>query len=552
MYITGEITTATFALIENTKTNEYKDKRKGPTYTPNIEDAQQFPVNAELFDKISWMTELNHFVIHFCDQSTDEINGNRQQIHTTGQALRQMFQSLNPTLTTKQQLQQIGGVIEPKPEPTPEPVKVSPFRKKSYYKHPTRDEWNQYVTEQQERKKKETIYLQEQYAVAEQLHEQMLQTARNLHIEHDKPHPNQPLMQLGIFQTKTIGECLYAYFDTHFYDIIAEHISYYTHDVCFPDVCVAQTTTLDLTTLPTTVVVNGVTRMMTDLIKTMWLQPHQKLNRQELLANNQRYLFKYKPSFSLQTSEKGVFFVIELIPHRWNMLAPKPFENKFDIQKYNKYSSIFNEDPTEYLQTIPHKFKMLTIKKNVLACVNQWKQQHKTTIESIKHRESDWWDVTRAPFVNPTPNTNMVYIAYLPTQDIIKVGRTQNWESRENTYRRIQGPTPETTGNMRLCYAYETPVTGDKALDTWLLYCTEDHLKHFANQRMSLVAGNEFFRGLPVQELCIQFDEYIRNLSIHDLLSIRSMQQAKQFALNNHYDADRFLLALSQLATKNP
>lgn len=32
MYITGEITTATFALIENTKTLEYKDKRKGPTY----------------------------------------------------------------------------------------------------------------------------------------------------------------------------------------------------------------------------------------------------------------------------------------------------------------------------------------------------------------------------------------------------------------------------------------------------------------------------------------------------------------------------------------
>ena len=31
MYITGEITTATFALIENTKTLEYKDKRKGPT-----------------------------------------------------------------------------------------------------------------------------------------------------------------------------------------------------------------------------------------------------------------------------------------------------------------------------------------------------------------------------------------------------------------------------------------------------------------------------------------------------------------------------------------
>lgn len=132
MYITGEITTATFALIENTKTNEYKDKRKGPTYTPNIEDAQQFPVNAELFDKISWMTELNHFIIHFCNQSTDEINGNRPKIHTTGQALQQMFQSLNPTLSTEQQLEQIGGVFEPKTIKLYFGEKKTIYQKKSY------------------------------------------------------------------------------------------------------------------------------------------------------------------------------------------------------------------------------------------------------------------------------------------------------------------------------------------------------------------------------------------------------------------------------------
>lgn len=548
MYITGEITTATFALIENTKTNEYKDKRKGPTYTPNIEDAQQFPVNAELFDKISWMTELNHFIIHFCNQSTDEINGNRPKIHTTGQALQQMFQSLNPTLSTEKQLQQIGGVIEPKPEPIKyfsKPVFTTP--KTHSPKRPTRDEWNQYMKEQEERKQKEAIYLEEQYTLAQDLHKQMCQTAYNLQIKPATPHPNQPLMQLGIFQTKTIRECLYAYFGTQFYDIIAEHKSYYTDNVC-----VAQTTTLDLTTLPTTIVVDGVTRLMKELIETMWLQPHKKLNRTKLLTNKQQYLFKYKPSFTLQTSDKGVFFIIDLIPHQWNMRPPKPFKQRFDIVDYNEYSSIFNEDPTEYLQTVPESFRLLTVKKHVLKCVSQWKQQHKTIIESRQNRESEWWDVTRAPFVNPTPNTNIVYIAYLPTQDIIKVGRTQNWETRENTYRRIQGPTPETTGDMRLCYAYETYSAGDKALDTWLMYCTEDHLKHFANQRMSLVAGNEFFRGLPVQELCIQFDEYIRNLSIHDLLSIRSMQQAKQFALNNHYDADRFLIALSQLAPKNP
>lgn len=549
MYITGEITTATFAVIENTKTHTFKDKRKGPTYTSNIEDAQQFPVNAELFDKISWMTELNHFVIHFCNESTNEIQPDRPKIHTTGQALQQMFQSLNPTLTTEQQLQQIGGVIEPKPKPIT--MFSKPLFTKSetrYPKRPTRYDWNQYMKEQQERRQEKALYYQEQHTRAQESYQQTSQIAQNLQIKHTTPHPNQPLMQLGVFQTKTIGECLYDYFGTQFYDIIAEHTTYHTLD----DVCVAQTTTLDLTTVPTKIIVDGVTRLMQHLIYNMWLQPHKNITREKIIKNQQYYLFKYKPSFALQTSNKGVFFVIDLIPHKWMVRPPKPFKSEFDIIHYHEYSSIFNEDQTEYLQTVPESFRLLKVKKYVLECVSQWKQQHKTIIESRQHRESDWWDVTRAPFVNPTPHTNIVYIAYLPEQQIIKVGRTKNWESRENTYRRIQGPTPETTGNMRLCYAYPTYTTGDTALDTWLLYCTEDHLKQVASENMDLVAGNEFFRGIPVQELCIQFDNYIRNLSIKDLLSIRSMHQAKQFALQNNYDADRFLVALSQLETKYP
>lgn len=36
------------------------------------------------------------------------------------------------------------------------------------------------------------------------------------------------------------------------------------------------------------------------------------------------------------------------------------------------------------------------------------------------------------------------------TSEVIKVGRTQNWMSRKNTYHRNNGPTPETTGDMKL------------------------------------------------------------------------------------------------------
>ena len=127
------------------------------------------------------------------------------------------------------------------------------------------------------------------------------------------------------------------------------------------------------------------------------------------------------------------------------------------------------------------------------------------------------------------------------------MGRTQNWESRENAYRRISGPTPETTGDMRLCYVYETPTVGDVAIDKWLLYCAEDHIKQFARKRMELVGGNEFFRGQPVQEFCIAVDGYFKTLTTHDIIRIRPEYEAKQFALQNNYHVERFLDALEQL-----
>lgn len=119
--------------------------------------------------------------------------------------------------------------------------------------------------------------------------------------------------------------------------------------------------------------------------------------------------------------------------------------------------------------------------------------------------------------------------------------------SRKNTYRRNNGPTPETTGDMRLCYCYETPTTGDVILDKWILYCAEDHLKQLARNYMTLVTGQEFFKGYPVQDFCILVKNYFQNKSIKEIVAIRNTSDILQYALQNKYDSQRLIKTITNL-----
>lgn len=387
---------------------------------------------------------------------------------------------------------------------------------------------------------------------------------------------DMPFAQFGTYQMDTIENIIQKYFDTKFYDIATTHTCYYvpkhiynkyTFDHVDEDVRVAQTTTLNVTTIPMGVLVDGIINLFQEFERTMWEKPHEDINLRKVLKNNQHYVFKYRPTAQLQSSENGIELYLGLVPHQWNYnyqqdwdyylndleySRQKPKKGKWDRdfelkQIYNwKIFTGKSRWNLVYAPTDSPDFIFAT-KTRVAEFIREWKQTHKHVIDRVRHNEDAWWSVERLPFVNPKPNTNLLYVAYLPHTDVIKVGRTQNWESRENAYRRISGPTPETTGDMRLCYMYETPTVGDVAIDKWLLYCAEDHIKQFARERMELVGGNEFFRGQPVQEFCIAVDEYFKTLTMQDIINIRPDYEAKQFALQNNYHTERFLDALEQL-----
>ena len=328
----------------------------------------------------------------------------------------------------------------------------------------------------------------------------------------------------------------------------------------------AQTTTLNVSAIPAGVLVDGIVNLFQEFEHTMWEKPHEDINLMNVLKNNRHYVFKFRPTAGLHISDKGLELHLGLVPHEWKYsyqqdwdyyrndleyLRQKPKNGKWDRDfelKQIYYWKLFDGKCRWDLSHAPDSTDFIfTTKTRVAEFIREWKQTHKHVIDRVRHNEDAWWSVERLPFVNPKPNTNLLYVAYLPHADVIKVGRTQNWESRENAYRRISGPTPETTGDMRLCYVYETPTVGDVAIDKWLLYCAEDHIKQFARKRMELVGGNEFFRGQPVQEFCIAVDGYFKTLTTQDIIRIRPEYEAKQFALQNNYYVERFLDALEQL-----
>ena len=387
---------------------------------------------------------------------------------------------------------------------------------------------------------------------------------------------DMPFAQFGAHQMDTIENIIQKYFDTKFYNIASSHTCYYVPKDVYnelaisrvdEDICVAQTTTLNVSAIPAGVLVDGIVNLFQEFERTMWEKPHEDINLMNVLKHNQHYVFKFRPTAELQNSDRGLELHLGLVPHEWDYnyqqdwdyyrgdleyLRQKPKNGQWDKDfelKQIYYWKIFTGKSRWNLSYAPDDSPdfIFATKTRVAEFIREWKQTHKHVIDRVRHNEDAWWSVDRLPFVNPKPNTNLLYVAYLPQTDVIKVGRTQNWESRENAYRRISGPTPETTGDVRLCYVYETPTVGDAAIDKWLLYCAEDHIKQFARERMDLVGGNEFFRGQPIQDFCVAVDEYFKTLTTQDIIHIRPEHEAKQFALQNNYHVERFLDALEQL-----
>lgn len=545
MYIQGELKDALFAVIENTKLAKFK-AQKASTYTNKEEKIHLYALNQEFFDQISWMNNNHDFVIHLCNNSIYDIYENKPKLEITGSLLQTLYhlRTNQPELANYSNVELIQysvttGLISNMPDKLKRELKT----KEDHIK------FLKAKKEQQLRNEQTLTKLQTQHKILNQISQQIYQINNTKDL-------NQPLIAFGNFHTDSIKDCLTTHFSSEFYDMIHEHIQYYVPKTLYNtlygtnftnDICIAQTTTLNLTSLTTELILKSVPTVIKYIIHNIWKEAHKSTTLSSILQHNQLYLFKYKPTIQLQTSDQGLFLEIKLVPHYWTIKEPPKTYETWSVCNYQTILSIFSNKNAVNIDKIPEPIYDLTIKRNLYEKVRSWKQKYTHLVERIIHKENTWWNVETLPFVEPTPNTNLLYVTYIPHSNVIKIGRTQNWMSRKNTYRRNNGPTPETTGDMRLCYCYETPKTGDIVLDKWILYCAEDHLKQLAHNYMTLVAGQEFFKGYPVQNFCILVKNYFQTKSIKDIVAIRNTSDILQYALQNKYDSQRLIETINNL-----
>lgn len=315
----------------------------------------------------------------------------------------------------------------------------------------------------------------------------------------------------------------------------------------------AGSVSIDVTSLSTSVLVNGYHSMREDWAKVLYRGMENKIEDCYRLFYNSEYSYanaiplKYTPltlldfSNDLKYTDEGIFLEMGLVKllHEYDIAFIDIDDEKLDMSISHMIGSIVKD-----------KYKARLYKTNTRYAIQEWKSTHQKVVEHAKYGESEWLHRDLSEIVTPQPNTKIIYVCYLPETGVIKVGRTRNWGSRKGVYSRFKGDSKLTSGIMRLCYYWNVISTGDEVVDRFLMYCAEDHLKLLANHRMRVVEGKEFFKGYDLNDFIREVRSYFESLSVSRLISIRDASKIKRFCSGESYDYDRLMQRLQELKEK--
>ena len=306
---------------------------------------------------------------------------------------------------------------------------------------------------------------------------------------------------------------------------------------------------IDVTSLSTSILVDGYHAIREDWGRVRYDSLEQKLSDCYYLYNGTEYSFKdaiplnYTPltlldfSNELKFSEEGIFLELGLVERSGDR---KVFA---EVRDKNTYQG--GKNTCQVIINYDHK---KVFKTKIRSQIQEWKSSHERVVERAKYGESNWLHRDLSEIVTPQPDTKIIYVCYLPETSVIKVGRTRNWGSRKGVYSRFKGDSKLTSGVMRLCYYWNVISTGDEVVDRFLMYCAEDHIKRLANSRMKLVADKkEFFKGADINEFIREVRVYFESLSVSDLIGIRNTSKIKRFCKGGVYDYDRLVQRLQEL-----
>lgn len=308
------------------------------------------------------------------------------------------------------------------------------------------------------------------------------------------------------------------------------NVPFTTHEIVIGSEVIGGLLTLNLTDLSRTKITDFVYHYHNMYLYTFKYERFSFMDLKDSEFKRLQTIFDFRCEFD-HFKDSGLFFKLGLVNNH------SPFSKWDDTTEHYK-NPVF---------TICELSRELT-KTDIYCTVSYWFERHTDTVTSVKYKEHQWLNREVIESEIPKNNTNIVYVCYLPDSQVIKVGRTENWVSRRGVYTRSSGSNSKTNGKMRLCYFWETFKTWDSVVDKYIMFCAEDHLKRLASSCMTLVEGKEYFEGCDINDFVSLVKDYFSKIDLETLLRIRSLSKLKQFAQNEHYDTERLIVKLRQLA----
>lgn len=140
----------------------------------------------------------------------------------------------------------------------------------------------------------------------------------------------------------------------------------------------------------------------------------------------------------------------------------------------------------------------------------------------------------------------MVYVSIFDEDNVVKVGRSENWAHRKSQYYYDS----EVQYNMLLAWYMYVPEHEDVEITKYIMYCLEDELKRLANVYFKPHKGKEYFKGTS-QEKSDNFikivDDKLKKLTIKEILNFRSESKIKLYASNNNRNYEKVVEILTKL-----
>lgn len=140
----------------------------------------------------------------------------------------------------------------------------------------------------------------------------------------------------------------------------------------------------------------------------------------------------------------------------------------------------------------------------------------------------------------------MVYVSIFDEDNVVKVGRSENWAHRKSQYYYDS----EVQYNMLLAWYMYVPEHEDVEITKYIMYCLEDELKRLANAHFKPHKGKEYFKGTSQEEsdnFINIVDNKLKKLTIKEILNFRPESKIKLYASNNNRNYEKIVEILTKL-----